>query len=419
MVVVAVDPRWLLYSVRAAFGGVPRRRGRRLADRGGARDWRSTPLNYLEKIFQIPFTLQPMRVDGFERLIEQLASPLEEESDRERASTSTARRRRAAEAARREPVGATPGGSGQASTDQATDRSADANAASDAGRDATRESADTSQSANPPLTTQHLDLLDHEQAFMKRLHELIPSPRAAKRFVNVYRLLKAKAELDDETFAQLVRPPETGDYRAVLLLLAILIGHPAEATEILSTLAEERPTGDWWPFLEQFRSRTIAPKVTSGDRENRSGRRARRSNEPADDSTNGTAGQPAPRRTRRRWRPTGRTCSRRSTGSRTRRTASRCCRSISPAGRSSTGRWKWRATRSSRAASSSAREARAQERRGQSAREQGRAKQHAPAVCRPRSSHSGGFARRAASPGAVHLADERAAPVPEIPDRRG
>src|SRR5262249_5434867 len=76
VVVVGVDSRWLLHSLR--------QRSKAFAGQNGAEaglsaeeiaEWRTTPLNYLEKIFQIPFTLRPMAQTGFGKLIEDLTAP--------------------------------------------------------------------------------------------------------------------------------------------------------------------------------------------------------------------------------------------------------------------------------------------------------------------------------------------------------
>jgi hypothetical protein len=79
---------------------------------------------------------------------------------------------------------------------------------------------------------------------MAGLSELIGTPRAAKRFVNVYRLLKASTR---PTRIGAFRDP--GTHRPVLLLLAILTGHPAEATAILRALLDGTPTGTWLAFI--------------------------------------------------------------------------------------------------------------------------------------------------------------------------
>ena len=72
VVVVAVDPRWLLHSLRVESSVFN-------ADQQGLSDdeedgfgWESTPLNYLEKIFQIPFALRPMGSEGFGAIVDNL-----------------------------------------------------------------------------------------------------------------------------------------------------------------------------------------------------------------------------------------------------------------------------------------------------------------------------------------------------------
>ena len=67
VVVVAVDPRWLLRSLTHHYQGIltgP-------SDRAGEL-WSATPMQYLEKIFQVPFTLAPVATDGYQRLVDSL-----------------------------------------------------------------------------------------------------------------------------------------------------------------------------------------------------------------------------------------------------------------------------------------------------------------------------------------------------------
>ena len=63
VVVVAVDSRWLLRSLKGTFSEAFD------AEKGPA----PTPQNYLEKIIQIPFWLRPMQPKGFQRLVTSLA----------------------------------------------------------------------------------------------------------------------------------------------------------------------------------------------------------------------------------------------------------------------------------------------------------------------------------------------------------
>ena len=73
---------------------------------------------------------------------------------------------------------------------------------------------------------------------MKALHPLIETPRATKRFVNVYRLLRAVSVKDEEAFLQ------TG-YRAALTLLALNMGSPALASHVFDELYRRAATGSW------------------------------------------------------------------------------------------------------------------------------------------------------------------------------
>jgi hypothetical protein len=87
VVVVGVDPRWLLHSLRDRYRTIlSRDDGVRVPDRadadgGGFRDegfeqmWRTTPQDYLEKIFNIPFVLPGLTATEFETMIRKLSAP--------------------------------------------------------------------------------------------------------------------------------------------------------------------------------------------------------------------------------------------------------------------------------------------------------------------------------------------------------
>jgi hypothetical protein len=95
----------------------------------------------------------------------------------------------------------------------------------------------------PPidLNPAHLKISAAEQELMKKLFPFVPSPRAAKRMVNVYRLLRATVGRDD--WRRFLGAGGDGDFRAVLLLLALLTGYPSEGTDILRDLVEAPPGG--------------------------------------------------------------------------------------------------------------------------------------------------------------------------------
>lgn len=284
VVVVGVDPRWLLYSLQqssAAFAGhEPGKNEEPEKDEWREdRHWQSTPLNYLEKIFQIPYSLRPISQQGFGQLVDRFASPAtiwarSSRTSAERgaaiagagtAGVQPAAAEAGAQSSAAGPAPATtvswtapekkgPGipphvetqgssGSGEIATPQSGPEAIEAPTVGKA-------SAETTRAIN--RSPEHLRISDLECAFMKRLHEFIPTPRAGKRFINIYRLLRASVTEEERT--EFLGDEKGGFYQAAMLLLATLTGYPEQATEILRRLMEEKPTGDWWVFVDGLRS---------------------------------------------------------------------------------------------------------------------------------------------------------------------
>ncbi|MBN8472964.1 hypothetical protein JYJ95_41210 [Corallococcus exiguus] len=230
VVVVGVDSRWLLHSLQQnskVFQSSLRK------DSGMSTEeqhhWQSTPLNYLEKIFQIPYALRVMEPEGFGALIDDLT------------------RAAAAEA----PPAALQAPLGSAAPQPALP--APAQPAPEPKPVLAPEAMPVSASEPPPPPPAPLLLriTDEERRYMKALHGFIPSPRSAKRFVNTYRLLHASLPSNERT-AFVGSPERPGECLSAQLLLAMLIGHPAEATQVLEALVEHEPTGSWWDFIFDF-----------------------------------------------------------------------------------------------------------------------------------------------------------------------
>lgn len=176
MVVVAVDPRWLLTSL-----------GRH----------HEAPVAYLDKIFHIPFALRPMgdHAVGFLRSL----LPVEPE-ERAEAGTPAARR---PETESTPPVRRAPSGVGRPPKPDAV----------------------------PSATiAEGLRVTATEQEFLGRLTPLLPTPRAVKKLTNLYRILRLsvpRSELPDFL---------AGPYQAAALLLAALAGAPGETRELIIDL---------------------------------------------------------------------------------------------------------------------------------------------------------------------------------------
>jgi hypothetical protein len=98
------------------------------------------------------------------------------------------------------------------------------------------------------LDPESLRVYAHELEFARVLWPLIATPRAAKRLINTYRLLRAS--LPEVEFRSLVREEPTGDYPLVLLLLAALIGFSREARAFFDLLMLLPETDDFWSVVE-------------------------------------------------------------------------------------------------------------------------------------------------------------------------
>jgi len=272
IVVVGVDPRWLLRSLetQSAVFGTSENNGK--AEREEDPLWQSTPMNYLEKIFQIPFTLRPLNKDGFGNLVEKFAAAKKQETGQTKVVDAKASPP-AAVAAPASTAGP-PAGLAAAppavapqippvaiSQPQATPTPPASQPTgavlqpvnhAQAQTLSTAILADQSPAATPiDRNPAHLQIEDWERAFMKTLHELIPSPRAGKRFINIYRLLRASVA--DSGRKKFIGNTNSGDYRAVQMLPAILTGYPAEATEILGKLIEESHEENWGQFRKTLK----------------------------------------------------------------------------------------------------------------------------------------------------------------------
>ncbi len=316
VVVVGVDSRWLLHSLQrhvAAF--------RKPGENGGAPEperehWRSTPLNYLEKIFQIPLTLRPMNAEGFDLLVEDLTMQRDGDGRRGGSGAGSAggdteaagaavgsegagagSESAAPSAASGEAVGsgAETGGAAEGTTDgagaqatggpdaaaggtaggavavgEAAGGAVEAGGAAGGGSAAVAgggaESGDTGvggvgaavagDDGAGAIRPELVRIESWERAFMKLLYPLIPTPRATKRFVNVYRLIRASVA--EDRWQQFLGDETGGEHRVVLLLLAMVVGFPEEAAELLQELVAGEHDESWPDFVARFRGKVAA-----------------------------------------------------------------------------------------------------------------------------------------------------------------
>jgi hypothetical protein len=196
-VIVGVDPRWLRQSLLERYP-------RNLSLTGNENDEEatsSTPQNYLEKIFQIPFALRRVEKEGYQSLVSDLLQPPQ--------GLMTQRTQPAGSPAEREQSPAGAGDSPAAAHDRAP-----------------------LTSNFRPVAAQQLEFTTDEKTHIENLWPLFTTPRSVKRFINTYRLLRVAVEPPQR------RAFENGEYQVALMLLAIVTSSPNEVYVFQQTLAE-------------------------------------------------------------------------------------------------------------------------------------------------------------------------------------
>jgi|GEM_PF-1746306 len=215
VVIVGVDARWVSQSLLMRH---PALLGAKETG-GGLPGFGARPEDYLEKIFQIPFWLRPMTTQTTVDLIGSLldaqesdGAPPREQSD---VMVPIANEEKSPETASlTAPVNSEP-------------------------------SEPFIDPEIPPPAPEPPPIAPHERELMLRVAPLAGrSPRSAKRFVNIYRLIRSAlpaGEIDEFI------DERSGNYRPVLLLLAIVVGVPNVAVELFAhilTVGGERKVSD-------------------------------------------------------------------------------------------------------------------------------------------------------------------------------
>jgi hypothetical protein len=207
VVVVGVDPRWLAQSLKRHYLG---QLGLENGDEpdADAEEWATTPQNYLEKIFQIPFALRPMGTTGFKRMMSALfeVRTVEGAGDASDESLETVE---------------------QPATDLGAPVAEPMPAVS------------TPSAASRQRTLELLRIWPAELEFIQRLGALVATPRAANRLANTYRLLRVRQ--DQRGFSRFVeREGEAGEYQVALVLLTVVVGFSEIADDVFRRLLESK-----------------------------------------------------------------------------------------------------------------------------------------------------------------------------------
>jgi hypothetical protein len=216
MVVVAVDPRWLRRCLEQHYPDLLASRTEQPTALGDVLPSRPpTAQDYLEKIFQVPFTLQPLRGEGFRKMVRGLAAPKVASAAPGTAQPPTPTPSVGGPAGDRpDPAPPTPNPTGTSPT--------------------------TTDDLPPPdeaETIERLTITAHELHDIQRLAGLFRTPRTVKRFVNTYRFLRASLP-PDERQPFVGDEQASGEYQAVLVLLAIVVSYPGIAQAFLQRLTD-------------------------------------------------------------------------------------------------------------------------------------------------------------------------------------
>lgn len=244
VVVVGVDSRWLLHSLSSHFKQFDDHVAQLTNGQKGdqSEHWTATPQHYLEKIFQIPYALRPMTDNGFSQMIDSLLAPstgnappeADLKSVREVTSPNSAHLSSIQTRTTSVPATFVESTEGLASLDVF----AGSNEPDDRSTRHPSALAETSQSSLPMLDESALTIQPWETEYAKRLRAFIPSPRAAKRFSNVYRILKAGVASNElQRFEG--SPDFPGEFRLTMVLLAIQIYAPQMAAQWFPQLASQ------------------------------------------------------------------------------------------------------------------------------------------------------------------------------------
>ncbi|MCB9718985.1 MAG: peptidoglycan-binding protein [Myxococcales bacterium] len=225
VVVLAVDVRWLHQSLSLYFERMLGPQTQSVVE-----DDRPSPQSYLEKVFQVPFTLRPMGAEGFSALIDKVLDPGMPDDP---------------------PLPPIAPAEGGAATEAGASVPAPATARPPLARPSHEELRELTNDAE-------LELGVGEIAFAKTLHAVIDTPRLAQALLNSYRVLRAEipTEQVDEYLAD-------GSYRIVLALLAIQVGRSRDAATLFEALAFTDKTALGEVVLE------LAHQTTSDAREKR------------------------------------------------------------------------------------------------------------------------------------------------------
>ncbi len=253
IVVVAVDPRWLRTCLEIRYRDLLKKddsiNGKKTVD-----DQSATPQDYLEKIFQIPFYLRPLSRSNFTSMVQGLLG----------GEATSAAQESAVPSGKQQQI--------QALKDTAgTIMKAAADAASVIGPSIPSASISsavlntTAGAISPKITSPEDEVINPDLLKLDKIElddmlqfsPLFRTPRAVKRFINTYRLVRVGVK--PETLENFISGTPEGLilHRVAMVLLAVVAGYPNQAPRFLHLLLDQMRSSDpaqtWTSFLETCR----------------------------------------------------------------------------------------------------------------------------------------------------------------------
>lgn len=259
IVVVAVDPRWLLQALDVHYDSLFKtdRFNQQPSDGRNDREelWETSPSNYLEKIFQVPFTIRPLTRGGLADLVDALLEDVTA-SDGPSGAGPTAARPVAQATFADGQVASADGRSSSGSSeehslpdtgvrtvDSAKQHGSDVRSSLASNEILERERTTEAALADEAVAARVVvpePPTPRELSYLQRAGPgAILTPRATKRMVNSYQLLRTleRGMLNEDQ-----------SQRTAVVLLGIVVGFPDEAEWFFRELL----TGDSWSDWESL-----------------------------------------------------------------------------------------------------------------------------------------------------------------------
>jgi hypothetical protein len=272
VVVVAVDARWLERSLNESYNPVRDTRDNHEFQETGHR---FSAHNYLEKIFQIPFSLPVMEKSGYHQLVADMIATPKKQAERNAQRQEAERRRQGQQRAQEQKDDSHAGPSSRTSPEDGRPAVPDQDDNEEKRRqrkeieEQEKKAEKQRRERDRQKTLQRIKAMllhDYEEKFIMALFPFISTPRLAKRFLNIYRLIRVSAASNKIEFKKFIHP-EQGEYRAVLILLAIVVGRADAAAEILNDLSggESKKFTTWLRNSYKEQNKTDPPPNSGQD----------------------------------------------------------------------------------------------------------------------------------------------------------